>query len=166
MFDVRGERGFGEMNKKGLSEVVTTVLIILLVIAAIVIIWAFIQPAIRNAVGGVTGSCIEINLEPLKCENNFVGGVYTDSTVQVKRNADEVQILELIFVFEKDNGETVSNSTSTVMTALATQTYTFTAANLGLTEAPKKVGVASRITTEAGEIRACDYSRQAVCTDV
>ena len=37
------------MNKRGLSEVITTVLIILITLAAVVLLWTFIRPTLQSA---------------------------------------------------------------------------------------------------------------------
>ena len=57
-------------NKRGLSDVVTTVLIILLVLAAVVIIWAFVRPAIQSGAGKVSGGCVELDLKVISCNSN------------------------------------------------------------------------------------------------
>lgn len=57
-------------NRKGLSEIVTTVLIILLVIIAILAIWAFVRPSITQAgagIGEVTG-CFANEIGATKCQ--------------------------------------------------------------------------------------------------
>ena len=51
------------MNKRGLSEVVTTVLIILLVLAAVIIIWMFTRAAIQSGSGQVDAGLFTSVLE-------------------------------------------------------------------------------------------------------
>jgi hypothetical protein len=70
------------VNKRGLSQVVTTVLIILIVLAAVVIIWAFIRPVLTQAGEQITTDCFTLNLEVISCET----GVFNDN-VTVRRNA-------------------------------------------------------------------------------
>jgi len=64
------------MNKKGLSDVVTTVLIILLVVAAVGIVWAFIAPMIKNTGGSVSKGqiCLTNSVEVLSCTKVNAGG--------------------------------------------------------------------------------------------
>src|SRR3989344_2810330 len=71
-----GERRL-KMNRKGLSDVVTTVLIILLVIAAIAIIWGFIGPTLNNAGVNVRiqALCSTITAKATAC----TAGNYTDN---------------------------------------------------------------------------------------
>lgn len=72
------------MNKKGLSQVVTTVLIILIVLAAVVIIWAFVRPTITEAGEQITTDCITLDLRVTNCVNNVTAGTLE---VTVRRNA-------------------------------------------------------------------------------
>ena len=62
-------------NKKGLSDVVTTVLIILLVLAAVAAVWAFINNLISQGGSAVEaqGQCIGLKIEPAVCNINNVG---------------------------------------------------------------------------------------------
>ena len=57
-------------NKRGLSDVVTTVLIILLAIAAVVIVWSFVAPTLRGAGEKLNISCIQTDLEITNCLYN------------------------------------------------------------------------------------------------
>jgi len=52
------------MQKKGLSDIITTVLIILLVLAAIVIIWSFVKPLISRNIttANYQAKCLELNI--------------------------------------------------------------------------------------------------------
>jgi flagellin-like protein len=70
------------MNKRGVSQVITTVLLILIVIAAIVLIWAFVGPVIRDAGSEVQAECITVQLEVTDC--NLNSGPQT-SLVSVRR---------------------------------------------------------------------------------
>ena len=71
------------MNRKGLSDVITTVLIILLVLAAVVLIWSFIQPAIKGGVQSAAGqtACFGLDVSPVSCK---ITG--TNYVVKVKNN--------------------------------------------------------------------------------
>jgi hypothetical protein len=69
------------MNKKGLSQVVTTVLIILIVLAAIILIWVAVRPTIEGAGDQITADCVSIELNPVSCD-------ITNNNVRVGRGAD------------------------------------------------------------------------------
>ncbi len=53
------------MNKKGVSQIVTTILIILLVFAAIIIVWGVVDRLIRSGgeIAEKKGSCIGMSLD-------------------------------------------------------------------------------------------------------
>ena len=59
-------------NKRGLSDVVTTVLIILLVLAAIVLIWVFIKSQLDKTTKTIDlrASCLQLSIEPVSCKKN------------------------------------------------------------------------------------------------
>jgi flagellin-like protein len=79
-------------NRRGLSQVITTVLLILIVLAAIIIIWAFISPVITSTGEGVGADCVTLQLQVTQCDTSSATGG------KVKRNIGkgdlrEVQIL-------------------------------------------------------------------------
>jgi hypothetical protein len=55
------------INRRALSDVVTTVLIILLAIAAIAIVWSFVAPTLRGAGEKLSVDCINLEVEPTGC---------------------------------------------------------------------------------------------------
>jgi len=74
------------MNKRGLSQVVTTVIIILLVLAAIAIIWSFVRPVIESSSQQISADCSTIDLEVASCT--------TDGTSYViKRNVGQGDLI-------------------------------------------------------------------------
>lgn len=111
-----GERRYEMMNKKGLSDIVTTALIILLVAVAVVAIWGFVGPALKG-----TGqqfnraqTCIANQLDVTSCQAkvlNTVGGSYPVK-VQVRRTLSDgiVQLKE--YKLEILGGTTPSVSTT------------------------------------------------------
>jgi flagellin-like protein len=62
-------------NKRGISQVITTVLLILVVIAAIVIIWAFVGPVITGVGKDIQSSCVTVSLEVVSCDANGEGTI-------------------------------------------------------------------------------------------
>jgi flagellin-like protein len=71
-------------NKRGISQIVTTVLIILIILVAIVLIWNFVRPAITKAGEQISTDtdCLRLDIEVINCV------VSSDSVnVTVKRNA-------------------------------------------------------------------------------
>jgi len=95
------------MNKRGLSQVVTTVILILVILAAIVILWAAIRPTIQKASEQVTADCITIDLEVVSCSAGGTAGVPVGQTgITVKRSSGGGDLTAIRFVF--DGGDAVS----------------------------------------------------------
>src|SRR3989344_8936329 len=89
------------MNKRGLSDVVTTVLIILLALAAIVIIWAFVKPVIFSSGGKIESGLFTINFD-IPAEKVFVtedGNI----TFRLNRKAGAARLVAVQVVFEDEN---------------------------------------------------------------
>lgn len=82
------------MNKRGLSQVVTTVLIILVVLAAILIIWAAVRPTVETAGEQISADCITIELEAVSCSSDG-----NDTTVGIKRSAGSGELTDVKLVF-------------------------------------------------------------------
>jgi hypothetical protein len=145
------------MNKKGLSEVVTTVLIILLVLAAIIIIWTYVRPTIEKAARQVTGDCLAMDLEVQNCKNlNSTAGT---ANVTVKRGTADIDIQTLLFIFESISGDkkTVEDSTNKIDT-LGVKTILVS----GLSANTTKAVVSAKIKTQNGDIMTCQPTSTAV----
>jgi hypothetical protein len=94
------------VNKKGISDVVTTVLIILLALAAVVIIWAFVRPTIQDTSQNinVASDCLKTEIKPVSCSNT--NGVVVQL---VSRGASEIKTVKAI-VTAPDGSTTVVNA--------------------------------------------------------
>jgi len=92
------------MNKRGISQVVTTVLLILVVLAAVSIIWAFVRPAIEKTAGGISISSITIDLEIVR-ESVFDNTNTSIISFDVKRKSGEGKVVGLKVILEDTNGE-------------------------------------------------------------
>ena len=77
------------MNKKGLSDVVTTVLIILLAIAAIVIVWNFVSPTLENAGEQIESqtACLDASVVVVSCKPGTAAA--TDDNVVVRNDGGQ-----------------------------------------------------------------------------
>jgi hypothetical protein len=87
------------MNKRGLSQVVTTVLIILLVLVSIILIWVAVRPTIQSAGEQVTGDCVTLEYEVIGCD--FIAA---QSRVKVFRNIGKGTITGMKFIFTDSLG--------------------------------------------------------------
>jgi len=95
------------MNKRGLSQVVTTVILILVVLAAIVIIWAAVRPTIERTTEQFTTDCFALELEARACSASA-------NTVTVNRGSASGDLTGIVFVFNDGTTETVSDTTTTM----------------------------------------------------
>jgi len=143
------------MNKKGLSEVVTTVLIVLLVVAAIVTIWTYVQPAIKNTAKGIGGTaeCLSVDLSAQSCVlNKYANGSIASANVTVKRGTDTTDVVSIIYLFDSASGRT-SKEDSTVVNALEVKTIPIL---LSLVENTTSVTVTAKIKTTSGDTVTCE----------
>jgi FlaG/FlaF family flagellin (archaellin) len=146
-----------DMNRKGLSEVVTNVLIILLVVIAIGVLWAFIGPMISK-----TGEKVEVGttcitmasaLAPVSCAKTA-----SDVNVSVKRSAGQANLKALKLIFEKEGGETaVITKEGISLAELETKVYSSTINEIKFS--PKAVSVAAGIEDSAGKVSYCEPSQ-------
>ncbi len=97
------------MEKRGLSDVISTVLIVLLALAAIAIVWGFIQPTIKGAGTSIDyrQKCIEAEVKPTACtaatptENGtvtvqYLKGTLSKAQIVVKKSSGGGTILAQI----------------------------------------------------------------------
>lgn len=93
------------MNKRGLSDVVTTVLIILLVVAAIAAIWSFLLPTLRN-----TGEQLQMatTLVSLSISANSIlnNPITSELSFNLKRNTGQGDLKAISVVIEDKNSKT------------------------------------------------------------
>ena len=76
-------------NKKGLSQIVTTVIIILLVIIAIGLIWTVVNNLLVNSSNKITNSqaCLSVNIQASKV-SHVASGTGENYTITLKRSLD------------------------------------------------------------------------------
>jgi len=150
------------MNKKGLSEVVTTVLIILLVLAAVIIIWTAVKPMLEKGINQVGSTeCFNLDLAATKCTN--VANVTTGATgynITVSKGASDMKIQSLVFNSETTTGDKKTDEVTTGIPAqLEVKTFNVNKTNLA------KVAVTARITTNDGSTILCEpIGTPAVCS--
>ncbi len=144
-----------KLNKRGLSDVVTTGLIILLAIAAVIIVWSFIRPAITNVGESINTACIDLELTPTSCST-----VATGRTVAVKMGAGNTILDGIKLIYYTGAGGTGSSqardnsAASTLPGPLETTTITPLSAP---TEPVLSVKVAGIVTVN-GKAQTCPES--------
>src|SRR3989344_5808629 len=89
------------MEKRGLSGIVYSILVILLILAAIVIIWAFVRPALIEGSGNVEPAILTARIEVVEESINF-----TSNKVELltKRYPGIGDIVALFYTLEDING--------------------------------------------------------------
>jgi len=100
-------------DKKGLSQIVTTVIIILLVIVAIALIWGVVSKLLSNKGTQITnqGKCIDINLQATKIVPTESGN-YT-VTVQRKMGGDGTVATAKLIFYNSSVSSNISSSFGT-----------------------------------------------------
>src|SRR3989344_5870990 len=112
-----GKRG---LNRKGLSEVVTTVLIILLVLAAIIIIWMFARAAIQSGSGQVEAGLFTSVLE-IKGQSVGVDTSLNTTSFVIQRKAGKGEVVAYNIVLTDVNGDTCVQRINKGISELETQ---------------------------------------------
>jgi hypothetical protein len=161
-----------KIQKRGISDIITTVLIILLAIAAVVLIWGFIKRPIEKGgqqIGAAT-DCMSLKLTPISCT------IVNNATTHIKsihagvKWADgDVTLTRIKFVFTDSGGATLVKDVvkSSSLTLLSTQTTDFTdsSSTLGTSVSLSAVGVIqptngkeTTCTTSQTETYVCSYT--------
>jgi FlaG/FlaF family flagellin (archaellin) len=146
-------------NKRGLSDVVTTVLIVLLTIVAIAILWSFLQPMFTNSGKQVQTQqeCLALSLEVTNCDS-----VATYSNVTVKRNPGVATLKEVKLIFERSDGSTQVVTDSTNL-PLELETKLYGSPLTSLLFKAKSVTVAGGIDDGKGGIFYCNPTQPVAC---
>lgn len=142
-------------NKKGISDVVTTVLIVLLTIVAIAILWSFLQPMFTKSGTKIqqAEACLSINMEIPSCAVSA-----TNANVTVRRNAGAANVKEIRLIFEKADGSTKVLNQSDVPSELETRFYEN---DIGFSA--KSVAVAAGVADSQGAINYCNPTQPVTC---
>lgn len=142
-------------NKKGISDVITTVLIVLLSLVAIAIVWSFISPLITKSGQQVaqTQACLSASLEVTDCK--LSGTMYN---VTVHRNAGAADVKEIKLIFAKSDGTSQAiNQSSNLPGELETKLYQVPFSNAS------NVAVAAGIADAKGNVGYCTPSQPTNC---
>ncbi|MBU1129526.1 MAG: hypothetical protein KJ949_02775 [Nanoarchaeota archaeon] len=109
-------------SKRGLSGVITTLIIILLVIAAIGIIWAVVNPFIRESAEEISLAKFTLDLRIQQASVNTGTG---DVSVSVKRGQGDGDLVALQFILSDGLNSIVIEEPSTLLQQ-EMETYTLT----------------------------------------
>jgi len=148
-------------DKKGISGVVSTVLIILLVVAVIAVLGMIIFISLRNAKSGVNNyiTCEDIDITPVKCTyDNYSDFFRANVFFERGRTATTLNVDNLTFVFDNENGETSVRSTDKLsIKALETKNAVF-----DVDKKPLGFTLSATIPGENGKIFQCNPSTKKV----
>jgi len=133
------------MEKKGLSEIVSTLIIILLTLVAIGVIWVVVQNVLRSG-----AEQIEVGQYSLDLEIKSVQIEGEDVTiVVVKRNPGEGEFIGINFIFSNGTDSEIIRK-DTTLNELDTKTFTLTLENIK-TSTLTSVSVAPIYKTSSGK---------------
>ena len=133
------------MNRKAISELVSTVLLVLITIAAVGIIWGAIMPIIRSNLETsqkCAGAELRVNTESGYTYLSSFPTV-TNITVQISRGASTVALNGIQLKFTDSKGDSKTETNSTYPEANADKIYVYSNNSLGISSDVKKVGVAA-----------------------
>lgn len=148
-------------TKRGLSDVVTTVLIILIALGALGIVAGFFLPMIKQGSSQITGACLQIDIEPVKCVITETSEEDTTLDVYVKRNTGDAQLKKVNMVFELDD-ETTTVSTAEENLPAILETKILNAANVSAVGI-KSVKIAPVVLSESGKEMSCPETAAVEC---
>jgi hypothetical protein len=140
------------MDKKGLSDIVTTLLIVLLGLAAVVLIWQIgIKPILYkgSAQIGMTTACMDVGIEATSCTYNTA----LNATVLYKRGEKTIDynVSKVTLVFTLADGTSSSADVSIIPKVIETKSFITNA----LAKAPSKVIAVATLTDSAGASSPC-----------
>ncbi len=147
-------------NKRGQSEIITTVLIILLVLAAVVIVWQVVKSTVQTGAGQVSGGsdCMTLSLDITKATNQ------TTNNLVLKRNTGTGKLLGIRIYLD---GININEDKSVTSNQLESSTYTISNALInGNVSAPGKKLKIAKLVGEPGtalaDARLCDFTDNSI----
>ncbi len=153
-------------NKKGLSDVVTTLLIILVAVAAVAIIGTVVLRNVQKAGTqiDVQQQCQQVILEPVSCDQGTDSN-NPDSVFINRKGQDTSNFLKLRIIVENSLGGVTSYESSIIPAILETKKYTPNDAGGFTLATGSKVSVAAILRGDDGKDTICEPSTiKATCT--
>lgn len=156
------------LNKRGISQVVTTLLFVLIALGAVLLVWTLVRGTITTSSDQikVDEACLKLELIAESCTYEVVAGTPETYNADVKYsrgNKDPgLTVAGVKLVFEDATGQSESEDITTAPGVLETKTSPAD----GLTAEPAKVSVAGVLTAESGNDVPCPLGEAIVCQDV
>jgi|SRR3989338_10910465 len=141
-----------KINKKALSDIITTVLIILLALAAVILIWTFIKKPIEQGGQSIVtqGDCFTLQLKPTGCVYDTVS---KNTTATVQWSGGDVDLQSINFIVTDGTGANKVGNGAAPSSALGTTTIVVDTTSLNATSLV--LSAAGVIKTADGKIGAC-----------
>ena len=140
-------------NKKGLSQVVTTVIFVSLALIAIGIVWAVINNLVQEGAEGadIQNKCLSIQLEieSVTCDDNTA-----DCAILINRKAGG-GVIDGIRAVITDGTTTESLDTDGDLISLGTATHTVPKGAIVLATDVTKASISAYFKSDAGENQVC-----------
>ncbi len=147
------------LNKRGISQVVTTLLFVLIALGAVLLVWTLVRGTITTSSDQikVDEACLKLELEVVSCSLDVAG----NPTVTYKRgNKDPgLTVADVRLVFTDANGESTSVQNNVIPGALETKS---TGVIATITN-PVEVSAAGVLTSESGNDSPCQLSKAVKC---
>jgi len=130
-------------NKKGIEALVATVLLILITIAAVGIIWGAIMPIIRQNIES-SQNCLNAGIE-VNMASGYTYAAGNNVSIQVSRSSSTINVTKIQLKVVDSNGNSGLVDETSIPAPNTDKTYMIDSSLMGLTGAPKSVGVVAII---------------------
>lgn len=152
------------MDKKGLSEVVTTVLLVLLALGAILLVWFLVKGQITQGSTQVTVTkgCIDVEMEAVSCTYNAtaVSAAYKRGNMELSNG---LVLSKVSLVFQNPDSTTTKKDTTNLPGLLETKKTIYTISSDLAGATPVKMGVAGTLRTVDGQDLMCPEAARIPC---
>ncbi len=99
------------INKRGLSDIVTTSLIILLAVVAVVIVWSFVKPLIDQPGGDEAVSCLKVDIKPVECKIDYSASTVSNNKITLESGSQSPKVDDVRFLYYDDKGYSITDGT-------------------------------------------------------
>ena len=144
-------------NKKGISQVVTTLLFILIALGAVLLVWTLVKSLVSENTEQikVDEACLKFEIDAVTCD-------ITASTVSFKMGNKDPQlpVAGIKLIFEDATGDSETADATVIPALLESRSDVIPALTIGV---PVKFSVAGVLTAESGEDKICPASEEIVC---
>lgn len=152
-------------NKKGVSEIVSTVLIVMIAVAAVGILGALVVPMIKDSLTGGQAcfkalTDVSINQERTCYVKNATGDGYNVS-VAIQKGSDQtvdLQRVDVLITLKDGNTNKTEKTGSLTLNSITMHTVT------NLAQEPKEVAIAP-VLKVGNKAKVCDISSRVVLTN-